>query len=65
MFATPGMVELSLILLGFMIVVLANYLSVRQGRLGSLWSILGACVLVGPPLLLVLLQPMGTRPLCI
>jgi len=44
-----------------MIVVLANYLSARQGKLGSLWSILGAFVLVGPPLLLVLLQPdLGT-----
>jgi rod shape determining protein RodA len=44
-----------------MIVVLANYLSARQSRLGSLWSILGACVLVGPPLLLVLMQPdLGT-----
>ena len=44
-----------------MIVVLANYLGARKGRLGSLWSILGACVLVGPPLLLVLLQPdLGT-----
>jgi rod shape determining protein RodA len=44
-----------------MIVVLANYLGARRGRLGSLWSILGACVLVGPPLLLVLLQPdLGT-----
>jgi rod shape determining protein RodA len=44
-----------------MIVVLANYLSAREGRLSSLWSIVGACVLVGPPLLLVLLQPdLGT-----
>jgi rod shape determining protein RodA len=44
-----------------MIVVLANYLGSRKGRLTSLWSILGACVLVGPPLLLVLLQPdLGT-----
>jgi rod shape determining protein RodA len=44
-----------------MIVVLANYLGARQGRLTSPWSILGACVLVGPPLLLVLLQPdLGT-----
>jgi rod shape determining protein RodA len=44
-----------------MIVVLANYLGARKGRLTSLWSILGACVLVGPPLLLVLLQPdLGT-----
>jgi rod shape determining protein RodA len=44
-----------------MIVVLANYLGARQGRLSSIWSIAGACVLVGPPLLLVLLQPdLGT-----
>jgi rod shape determining protein RodA len=44
-----------------MIIVLANYLGARRGRLASLWSILGACVLVGPPLLLVLLQPdLGT-----
>jgi rod shape determining protein RodA len=44
-----------------MIVVLANYLSARQGRLRSLPSILGACVLVGPPWVLVMLQPdLGT-----
>ena len=44
-----------------MIVVLANYLGARQGRLRSLPSILGACILVGPPFLLVLLQPdLGT-----
>jgi rod shape determining protein RodA len=44
-----------------MIVVLANYLGSRQGRLGSMWAVLGACVLVGPPLLLVLMQPdLGT-----
>jgi rod shape determining protein RodA len=44
-----------------MIVVLANYLGAREGHLDSLRSILGACVLVGPPLLLVLLQPdLGT-----
>jgi rod shape determining protein RodA len=44
-----------------MIVVLANYLGSRQGRLGSIWSILGACILVGPPFLLVMLQPdLGT-----
>jgi rod shape determining protein RodA len=44
-----------------MIVVLANYLGARNGRLNSLWAIIGACVLVGPPLLLVLLQPdLGT-----
>jgi rod shape determining protein RodA len=44
-----------------MIIVLANYLSRRHGKLSSLWSILGACVLDGPPLVLVLLQPdLGT-----
>jgi rod shape determining protein RodA len=44
-----------------MIVVLSNYLGARQGRLGSLTSILGACVLVGPPWILVMLQPdLGT-----
>jgi rod shape determining protein RodA len=44
-----------------MIVVLANYLGARQGKLGSLTSILGACVLVGPPWILVMLQPdLGT-----
>jgi rod shape determining protein RodA len=44
-----------------MIIVLANYLGARHGRLGSLGSILGACILVGPPWLLVMLQPdLGT-----
>ena len=44
-----------------MIIVLANYLGTREGRLDSLHSILGACVLVGPPWLLVMLQPdLGT-----
>ena len=44
-----------------MIVVLANYLGARQGRLGSLGSILGACGLIAPPWLLVMLQPdLGT-----
>jgi len=44
-----------------MIVVLANYLGAREGRLNSLASILGACVLVGPPLVLVMIQPdLGT-----
>lgn len=40
-----------------MIVVLANYLGSRMGRLGSLWSILGAGFLAGPPFVLVLMQP--------
>ena len=44
-----------------MIVILANFLGVRRGRLDSVWSILGACVLVVPPWLLVLAQPdLGT-----
>jgi len=44
-----------------MIVVLANYLGSRVGRLGSLWSMLGAGILAGPPFVLVLLQPdLGT-----
>lgn len=44
-----------------MIVVLANYLSSNQAKLDSLSAILGACVLVGPPLALVMLQPdLGT-----
>ncbi|HEX5149177.1 MAG TPA: rod shape-determining protein RodA [Candidatus Limnocylindrales bacterium] len=43
-----------------MIIVLASYLSSRR-RLDSLGSILGACVLVAPPLALVMLQPdLGT-----
>jgi rod shape determining protein RodA len=40
-----------------MIVVLANYFGARQGRLRSVGSILAACVLVGPPWVLVMLQP--------
>ena len=44
-----------------MIVVLASYLAGRQGRLDSLPSLVGACLLVGPPLALVMLQPdLGT-----
>jgi rod shape determining protein RodA len=44
-----------------MIVVLANYLGARQGRLGSLSSIIGACILVVPPWILVMIQPdLGT-----
>ena len=44
-----------------MIVVLASYLASREGRLDSLGSILGAVILVGPPLALVMLQPdLGT-----
>ncbi len=44
-----------------MIVILANYLSARQGRMDSLASILGAGFLAAPPWVLVLLQPdLGT-----
>ena len=44
-----------------MIIVLANYLARRQGTLDRPWPILGACLLIAPPALLVLLQPdLGT-----
>jgi rod shape determining protein RodA len=44
-----------------MIVVLANYLTSSAGRSGSLASILGACLLALPPVVLVMLQPdLGT-----
>ena len=44
-----------------MIVILANYLGVRRGRLDSIWAILGACLLALPPWLLVMAQPdLGT-----
>jgi rod shape determining protein RodA len=44
-----------------MIVVLANYLAGRHHRLDSLRTVLGACVLVVPPWVLVMLQPdLGT-----
>jgi rod shape determining protein RodA len=44
-----------------MIVVLAAYLGNREGRLDSLGSILGACLLMAPSFLLVMLQPdLGT-----
>jgi len=44
-----------------MIIVLANYLGSRQGKLDSLSSILGACILTVPPLILVMAQPdLGT-----
>lgn len=44
-----------------MMIVLATYLGNREGRLDSLGSILGACLLVLPPWVLVMLQPdLGT-----
>jgi rod shape determining protein RodA len=44
-----------------MIAVLAAYLGNREGKLDSLASILGACLLMAPPLLLVMMQPdLGT-----
>ncbi len=46
--------ELSKIL---MITVLATYLGNREGRLDSLGSILGACLLMLPPWALVMMQP--------
>jgi rod shape determining protein RodA len=44
-----------------MIIVLADYLARNHHKLDSLGTILGACLLVGPPLVLVMLQPdLGT-----
>ena len=44
-----------------MIIVLASYLASREGHLDSPFSIFGACLMVGPPLVLVMLQPdLGT-----
>jgi rod shape determining protein RodA len=44
-----------------MIAVLASYLTSRSARLDSLSTILGACVLIIPPWILVLMQPdLGT-----
>jgi rod shape determining protein RodA len=44
-----------------MIIVLADHLARNHHRLDSLTTILGACLLVGPPLVLVMLQPdLGT-----
>ena len=44
-----------------MIVVLANYLGSRAGRLDTPPAMVGACLLVAPPWLLVMLQPdLGT-----
>lgn len=44
-----------------MIIVLANYLGTRRDRMDTLGSILGACILVVPPWVLVMLQPdLGT-----
>ena len=44
-----------------MIIVLARYLADRERKLDSLTSILGACLVMAPPWILVLLQPdLGT-----
>ena len=44
-----------------MVIVLARYLADRDRRLDSLASILGACLVIAPPWILVLLQPdLGT-----
>jgi rod shape determining protein RodA len=40
-----------------MIIVLATYLGNREGKLDSLGSILGACLLMGPAVALVMFQP--------
>jgi rod shape determining protein RodA len=43
------------------ICTLATYLGNREGRLESLWSVIGACFIVGPAWVLVMMQPdLGT-----
>jgi rod shape determining protein RodA len=45
----------------FMAVVLANWIASREARVGGLWTIVGAGLIAGPPLVLVLIQPdLGT-----
>jgi rod shape determining protein RodA len=57
----PFQVQFSEIAKILMIIVLAHYLAGRQHRLNSPLAILGACLLIGPPTVLVLLQPdLGT-----
>lgn len=48
-----------------MIGVLAAYLGNREGRLDSLWSILGAVALMIPPWVLVMIQPDLGTSLCL
>src|SRR6476619_1161536 len=44
-----------------MIIVLAAFLTARQNKIDSPISIFGACLLVGPPLVLVMMKPdLGT-----
>lgn len=44
-----------------MAVVLANWITDRQRKLGSIWTVIGAGLLAGPPLVLVQIQPdLGT-----
>ena len=57
----PFQVQFSEIAKILMIVVLANFLARRQDSLQRPWPILAACLLVGPPMVLVVLQPdLGT-----
>jgi rod shape determining protein RodA len=57
----PFQVQFSEIAKILMIVVLANFLARRQASLQRPWPILMACLLAGPPMVLVVLQPdLGT-----
>jgi rod shape determining protein RodA len=57
----PFQVQFSEIAKILIIVVLASYLSRRQDQLDRPWPIIASCLLVGPPIVLVLLQPdLGT-----
>jgi rod shape determining protein RodA len=41
----------------FMAIVIARFLTSRGDKVGNLWTIVGAAVIAGPPLALVLIQP--------
>jgi rod shape determining protein RodA len=57
----PLTIQFSEIAKILMIIVLANYLARRQGTLNKPWPIFGACLIMAPPAVLVLLQPdLGT-----
>ena len=57
----PFQVQFSEISKILMIVVLGAFLARRQGQLDKPWPIIATCLLVGPPIGLVLLQPdLGT-----
>jgi rod shape determining protein RodA len=44
-----------------MIIVFAGFLATRQAKINSVWTVIGAIIVLGPPWILVMLQPdLGT-----